>query len=141
MRFTTKTAAQSEELKVKFYFDEEAKDSGVELKFITDEERQNAQHLLVKEDIDFPVHPDTKKLIKVVTPKFEVEELEAWFLDTLIASWWGMWLDDEEVKCTKENKVKLYKEQEVFRDFIDEKHNKLKQLVVESYGSSSNEKN
>lgn len=141
MQFTTKTAEQEQSLKVIFYFDDDDKESGVELQLITDEMRQKAQKTLVKDEIEFAIHPKTNKLTKVVTPEFETKKLEAWFLDNLITSWWGLYLDKKELKCTKANKVKLYKGQKVFRDFIDDCHNQLKDMADETFGGSSTEKN
>ncbi len=141
MQFTTKTAGKDDSLKVKFYFDPDDKESGVELQLITDEMRQKAHKRLVREEVEFAIHPNTKKLTKVVTPEFKTDELEAWFLDNLITSWWGIFLDKKEVKCTKAQKVKLYKGQKVFRDFIDGCHDQLKELAEDTFGSSSTEKN
>jgi hypothetical protein len=141
MQFTSKTRSMPDDFKVKFYFDDSDKSSGIELKFITDEEKRGAYKELVREDIEFAVHPVNKKLTKVVTPDVDPEAIEAWFIDKMIAGWFGVFLDGEEIKCTKENKVKLYKEQEVFRDFVDECNAKLTEQALESFGSSSKAKN
>ncbi len=140
MQFTTQTSKQSDELKVKFYFDK-SKESGVELMFITDEMRREAHKKLVREDVEFAIHPNTKKLTKVVTPDFNVEDLERWFLDTLITDWWGIFLDKKEIKPTSANKYKLYKDQKVFRDFIDKKNDELQEMAKETFGGTSSEKN
>jgi len=139
MNFKSKKPKQ--DFTAKFYFPESGKKSGVELRFLTDEMRREAYNNLVKEDVDFAIHPHTRKLTKVVTPIFKNQDLEDWVVDNLIISWWGISLDDKPLDCTRENKIMLYREEEAFTAFIDESNKALIESAKASYGGTSEIKN
>ena len=141
MHFTTQTANKKKDLTVKFYFDEEDKKSWVELKFMSKEAKEKAYKEIVVEEIDFQLRPDNNKLEKVVTPQFEVTDIEDWYLDNQIVNWEGLFLDKVELKPTKENKVKLYREQPAFAAFLNEKIGELEEIALESFGGDSEIKN
>lgn len=143
MKFKSKNRKQkNKELKVLFHFDDHTKESGVELRFISKEEHKKAYDELVKEEVDFVVHPETRKLTKVVTPDFgDNENLENWLIDKMIVGWFGIFIDDDEVLFTKENKIMLYRDYEEFREFIEEKYKLLLEMSKEFYGSDSERKN
>lgn len=139
MDFKSKKKVQ--DFTAKFYFPGSSKKSGVELRLITDEMRRDAYKVLVTEDVDFALHPVTHRLTKVVTPIFKNRDLEDWNIDTMIASWWGISIDGEEVECTKDNKVMLYREYPEFCAFVDESEKALKESAEKSFGGASEIKN
>jgi hypothetical protein len=141
MQFTTNTAKDPEVLKVKFNFNEEDDSSGVELRFISNEDQFDLYDKSNEDRVEYVVHPSTKKLTRVDSKKYDQDGFTESFIDMLIVSWWGMFLDGEEVECTPENKIKLYKEQKEFAAFVDAKREAINELAVESFGGNSLEGN
>lgn len=132
---------KKESFTVKFYFVDGDESSGVELRFITEEMQKKAYDELVEVEIDYAVHPKTKKLTKVKTEDVTPNALENWLIDKWIVSWWGVTLDGKEVECTKDNKVDLFKNHDTFTNFIAEKLGVLNKMAEESFGGKSETKN
>ena len=140
MKLKTKDRRVPKTYSAKFYFDE-SKESGVELRVIPYEEQRAAYDELVVEEIDFARDPELNKLVKVRTPRFTNKDLEEWIIDRTIVSWFGIFIDEEEVECTKENKLLLMKDYEAFSDFYETSMKALKEDSDAVFGSTSIAKN
>ena len=156
MKFKSKKVAGGKPATMKFYFDEEDKKSGVELTFITMEKQLKAYNELVREEVEYAIHPRTRKLTKVVTPEVDTQSMEEWIVDNRISNFWGIFIDDEEIPVTKENKLMLYRGREVDKDgnviriideerefasFVDKKYLELEENAKEIFGGNSRLKN
>jgi len=156
MKFKSKRVDQIKPVTMKFYFDETDQSSGVELRWVTMEDQMAAYKTLVKEEVEYAVHPSTKRLTKVVTPDVDHRDMERWIVDNRIMSFWGIFLDDKELDVTTENKLMLYTgrevdsdgkliriidEENVFSAFVDEKYKELEKHAKKAFGGNSRIKN
>jgi len=140
MKLKSKDKRKQKNYSAKFYFDD-SKESGIELRVITQEEQRAAYDELVVEEIDFARDPELNRLVKVRTPKFVNKELEEWIIDRTIVNWFGIFIDDKELECTKENKLMLMRDYEAFSEFYESSMQTLKEDAEKTFGGTSIAKN
>ena len=131
-----------DDFKVRFYFDEQDKNSWVELLFITDEMTALAHKKYIKNVVEYQVNPKSERLERLPFRDADTEALRDWSVTTGISDWSGLqWEDGTEIPCTDENKLKLYLNQPAFKEFADESWIKLREMAKEKFGGGSEEKN
>lgn len=156
MKFTTKTRDLPKDFRHKFYFVDGDKSAGVELKFISDEEMAAERKKYVKQVVEYVPHPVTRKLTKVESEEVDDNGFMRWWVTTLIADFWGIFIDDTEAEVTDYNKQALFfgrnfdeggtftsviDEERSFNKFVAAKNIELGKIAEELFGGKSKRKN
>ena len=129
------------EYKARFYWGDDKKNMWIELAIIPQEDMDAFRKSCISTIIDFPKDPETGRMQRVETPKFDEKKFMELVLEKSIISWGNFDLEGEQLECTLENKKMLVNDVDGFGDFYAKAIKTLMEDHKKKFGGTSKRKN
>jgi hypothetical protein len=130
-----------ENYKAKFYWENDKDKMWIELVVIPDEEINDIVKKHTKVLIDFALHPETKRMVRVETPVVNYEKITDEMIDKGWVGWGNFTLNGKELDFTFENKKLLIGKVKGFEKFYSDSVNTITADFKERFGSKEKRKN